>query len=70
MKNLELEVKDNYNNKQNLILKLDGREVGFLYVDEEEKYELLKIIRRGIDDDTNFIEPAETENFDEDEAEY
>jgi hypothetical protein len=41
-----------------------------LYVDEEDKYELLKIIRRGIDSDTNFIEPAEIENFDEDEAEY
>ena len=70
MKSIEIEVKDSYNDKQNLIIKIDGKEVGILYIDEDQKFDLLKILRRGKDEDTELIEPQELDDLDEDGEEY
>jgi hypothetical protein len=70
MKSIEIEVKDSYNDKQNLIVKIDGKEVGILYIDEDQKFDLLKILRRGKDEDTELIEPQELDDLDEDGEEY
>ena len=70
MKSIEIEVKDSYNDKQNLIVKIDGKEVGILYIDEDQKFDLLKILRRGKDEDTELIEPHELDDLDEDGEEY
>lgn len=70
MKSIEIEVKDSYNDKQNLIVKIDGKEVGILYIDEDQKFDLLKILRRGKDGDTELIEPQELDDLDEDGEEY
>ena len=70
MKSIEIEVKDSYSDKHNLIVKIDGKEVGILYIDEDQKFDLLKILRRGKDEDTELIEPQELDDLDEDGEEY
>jgi len=64
MNSIELEVKDTYNDKQNIMLKIDGREVGILYFTEDQKNEFLKILRRGKSEDVELIEPID---FDEED---
>lgn len=64
MNSIELEVRDIYNDKQNIMLKIDGKEVGILYFSEDQKNEFIKILRRGKGDDVELIEPID---FDEED---
>lgn len=70
MRSIEIEVKDTHNDKQDIIVKIDGKEVGILYIDEDQKFDLLKILRRGKDEDTELIEPQEPDDLDEDDDAY
>lgn len=70
MRSIEIEVKDTHNDKQDIIVKIDGKEVGILYIDEDQKFDLLKILRRGKDEDTELIEPQEPDDLDEDGDAY
>jgi len=64
MKSIEFEVKDSYNDKQNIMLKIDGKEVGILYFTEDLKNDFLRIIRRGKDDDVELVEPIDFDSED------
>jgi len=70
MRSIEIEVKDTHNDKQDIIVKIDGKEVGILYIDEDQKFDLLKILRRGKDEETELIEPQEPDDLDEDGDAY
>jgi hypothetical protein len=70
MRSIEIEVKDTHNDKQDIIVKIDGKEVGILYIDEDQKFDLLKILRRGKDEETELIEPQEPDDLDEDDDAY
>lgn len=65
MRSIELEIKDSYNDKQNIMLKIDGKDVGILYFSEEQKNEFLKILRKGKDEDVELIEPEDFGNLED-----
>lgn len=64
MKTIEFEIKDSYNDRQNIMLKIDGKEVGILYFTEDLKNEFLRIIRRGKNNDVELIEPIDYDTED------
>jgi len=66
MKKIELEVRDSFNDKENIILKIDGKEVGILYFTVDQKIDFLRILRRG-KDDVELIEPADFDDYDSEE---
>jgi len=69
MRNIEFEVKDVYNGKQNIAIKFDGKEVGVIYLDEDEKLDLLRILRRGSEDEVEIINNDDILGVDDEDEE-
>ena len=57
MKTLELINRDISNNTQSLTVKLNGKEIGVLFMTNDEYYDFIKILRKGIDSEFELIEP-------------
>lgn len=57
MKTLELINRDISNNTQSLTVKLNGKEIGVLFMTNDEYYDFIKILRKGVDSEFELIEP-------------
>lgn len=66
MKTLELTITDSNHTSKNIAVKIGSKEVGILYLTNDEYYDFIKILRRGSNEDYELIEPVE---FDSDEEE-
>jgi hypothetical protein len=71
MTTFELESKDKSSSGvEHLTIKIDGKDVGVLYLTEEEKNDFVKLLKRGsYDAEVEIIEPdwVETDEFDDDD---
>lgn len=65
MKTLELEITDSNEKSKNIALKINGKEVGVLYLTNEEYYDFIKVLRKGTDDEFELIEPIDYDSDDE-----
>jgi len=66
MKTLELINRDVSHNTQSLTIKLNGKEVGVLFMTNEEYYDFIKILRKGVDSDFELVEPEFSDDSDDD----
>jgi hypothetical protein len=59
MKTIELLITDSNEKSKNLSLKIGGKDVGILYLSNEEYYDFVKILRKGCDLECELIEPLD-----------
>jgi hypothetical protein len=65
MKTLELEITDSNEKSKNIALKINGKEVGVLYLTNDEYYDFIKVLRKGTDEEFELIEPIDYDSDDE-----
>jgi len=59
MKTIELLITDSNERSKNLAFKINGKDVGILYLSNDEYYDFTKVLRKGCDLDCELIEPID-----------
>ena len=65
MKTLEILINDTTSTGKNISLKFNDKDVGVLYLNNDEYYDFIKILRKGTDLEVELIEPLDDFDIDE-----